>query len=901
MARAAPAIVAFNAGELSPRLDGRVDLQDGKYGKGCRTLENFIPLVQGGAQKRSGFRFVCDFPAEIRLTPFVFNRSDSYVLVWCTGKLFFARDGAPVVVARTITGATQANPVVITANAHGFANGADITVTGVLGMTEINNRRFTVANAATNTFELSGVNGTGYGAYVSGGSANYLNFITHPYSDAEIDTLQFAGQNDVVYIACPTQPPMKLSRFSDLSWTLAEVDFDHFPFSPENLDEESFVGASAGTGTGILLTSNVGVFSASMVGTYVKFREIPEAYNPEWKAKVDFDQVEYTAFQVNAASWEIGDRLQYEGRVYETERVVGGTGTTGSTPPVHDSGYASDGDMDFRFINYGYGYAVITNFTDAHRVLADVVVELPRSTLSPGKSVSSMSTANPIVVTMSANHDWETGDRVFFRSITGTFGTLVNNTLQTITRTGATTFTIPLNGAGLAGGLGFANRMDVSRNANGAQSRIYPSLWRWSFGAWDAVRGYPRAVTFFEDRLIWAGTTSNPQTCWASVTGKYEDHTTFDEDDAALVFSIGSSEPIEWLIDQNGLVIGTAGDEFSTPRDAVEPLTPQTVNTIRRRSQYGSRRNVPPISTDNVLLFVPAAGRKLRELVFDDDQGGLVGPDMTRLADHITLGLIKGMAFQSEPNRLLWVWLESGELVCLTYERDEQVTGWHRHPQVGADAIVRSAAVIPHPDGDGDQMWVLVERTIEAATVRSLEYLEKEWTRDMALEDAFFVDSGMTYDGAATATITGLWRLRNLSVEVLADGVSVGPLTVSAAGNVTLPSAASVVQVGLGYDAVLSPMRIEAGSSDGTAQGKTKRFVNVKLRLDQTGEGLFMGPSEDEATEEVALTSGALTDGDTALLPWPGGFESDGIIVIVHSKPTPCTITAILPRMQVND
>lgn len=72
---------------------------------------------------------------------------------------------------RTITGATAANPVVITSTAHGFINGDVIYIDGVIGMTQINGLTFTVASSAANTFALSGINGTAYTAYSSAGSA----------------------------------------------------------------------------------------------------------------------------------------------------------------------------------------------------------------------------------------------------------------------------------------------------------------------------------------------------------------------------------------------------------------------------------------------------------------------------------------------------------------------------------------------------------------------------------------------------------------------------------------------------------------------------------------------------------------------------------------------------------
>jgi hypothetical protein len=72
---------------------------------------------------------------------------------------------------KTITGITAANPPVVTSAAHGLANGAVVVITGVVGMTQVNNRAFVVANQAANTFELKGVDGTGFTTYGSGGSA----------------------------------------------------------------------------------------------------------------------------------------------------------------------------------------------------------------------------------------------------------------------------------------------------------------------------------------------------------------------------------------------------------------------------------------------------------------------------------------------------------------------------------------------------------------------------------------------------------------------------------------------------------------------------------------------------------------------------------------------------------
>lgn len=918
MAKSSPAILSLNAGELSPRLDGRTDLE--KYSKGCRTLRNFLPLVQGGVTKRVGTRFLMEAPSARRLVPFVFNAADSFVLVFYPQKIEFYQGHTPVFSGSyTATGASKTNPVVITvASTAGLSNGDSVFIDVLTsGMTQLARRRFTVKGLTGTTFQLYDptgifpVNGTSYDTFASGFTVWRIYSLATPFdaAGADVDALQFAQQNDVVYMACPTHAPMKLSRFAADDWTIEEVPFKHFPFSPENLDEQNFVAATTSLSTTQLLSS-AGIFTPSMVGSYVKLREIAEAYNPEWAADTDLDLEKFRAFQANATTFQAGDRIQYEGRVYEMSRR-GTNGFTGSAPPTHDSGFASDGLSDWEFINYGYGYARIIAVNDAYSASATVIVPFPKSTLSFLESCSASAT-NPIVITTGTAHDWETGDKVFFRALGGTFGTALNNTLQTITRTGSTTFTVAVNGTGLAGASGQVYRLYAAANATGLNGRIYPSMFRWSFGAWDAVRGYPRAVSFYEDRLLWAGTTSNPQTCWASRPGRYEDHATFDDDDSALTFTLSTSDPIAWIRDNSGLVIGTAGSEFSTERNAAEPLSAETVNTIRQRSQYGSRLNVAPMLIENVIVFLQSRGLKLRELVYDDTQGSLVASDLMRLADHLTgAGLVKELAFAGEPFRTLWCVLEnqSGiakDLLGFTYERDEQVYAWHRHSFGGSFCFPVSAAVIPHPLGDQDSTLLLIQRSIDGSARR---YVERITGRVPAnniprREDPlswFYADSHVIYSDTSTTTISGLMNWAGETLQVLGPDGYMGEFTVSATGKITLPTAVTDAIIGYGMNCVASPMRIESGSQDGTAQGKTKRAVSLRLRLMDTGRGLYMGPTEETATEEVVIADGALKSGDTDLLPWPGGWETDGIIVLKHDKPTPCEITSIMVRMVTSD
>jgi hypothetical protein len=906
MARFSPAVQSFNAGEFSRRLEGRSDLD--KYAAACRTCDNFVPTVQGAAVKRSGTRFVHPAKAPNKtavLIPFRFSVADNYVLEFGDLYMRVFRDGEVVLEAnKTITGTTNATPVVVTSNAHGFSNGNQVLISGT-GIAALDGRFWQVAGVTANTFELAGSTAPG-STSVTGTVARVYEIVT-PYAEAELRSINAGAQiGDVVYLAHPNHPPHKLSRTGHTAWTLTEIAFTWQAFAPENLDTDDAISASAATGSSITLTSPNGHFTAGMVGTYVRLREEIEANHPEWTSNENFPGSEYAAFIAGGAggSMDDGDTVQFEGRVYELLEDHADT-NSGFVGPIHEDGVKSDGRWDWRFINHGSGYARITAFTSAFRVTATVVKELPRSVVSPSLSIASITGAIAGTQIEITAHGLDVGDKVFVFGVAGTIGATLNNKKWTvIQRIDANNFRLDTgNTLLLSGSLGTVVQYRWD-GKNSAAARVYPTLHQWAFGAWSAVRGYPKAVVNFEDRLGWLGTESDPTAAWFSRTSRYEDHRTTSEDDSALLVVLNAEDPIEWAVAANkSLRIGTAGSEFaSLPSTTDEPLTPGNVATrIVRAGSYGSRAAVPPVRAENVVLFPQRAGRKIRELspVLEEE-----APDLTILAEHATRGIVRQMVFQAEPDRIVWVLLEDGSVRGFAYERVQQVTGWFRMTIGGTDVAVESLAVIPHPDGDRDQLWLFVRRTIAGSTFRYIEILEPLWESGDVITDAVFVDSCVTYSGAPATAIGGLLHLEGQSVQAFADGIFVGTFTV-VSGSITIPAAASLVQIGLGYTAILETMRIEGGRADGTAQGKKKRIEALVARLDDTGEGLRFGPDASRATEPVQteegreIAPGTLYSDDTRALPFPGGHERAGRIAFRHATPSPCTIVALFPEISV--
>ena len=144
--------------------------------------------------------------------------------------LDFLGDGQITEGNKVISAITKANPGVVTATSHGYSNGDFVNISGVVGMTEVNNKTFKVANKATNTFQLTDIDGTNvnttnFTTYGSGGIANKIYQITTEFTTAQLFDLKFAQSADVMYITHPNHEASKLSRTGHTSWSLDEVDF----------------------------------------------------------------------------------------------------------------------------------------------------------------------------------------------------------------------------------------------------------------------------------------------------------------------------------------------------------------------------------------------------------------------------------------------------------------------------------------------------------------------------------------------------------------------------------------------------------------------------------------------------------------------------------------------------
>lgn len=446
---------------------------------------------------------------------------------------------------------------------------------------------------------------------------------------------------------------------------------------------------------------------------------------------------------------------------------------------------------------------------------------------------------------------------------------------------------------------------------------------RWKLGAWSNATGFPSTATFFEQRIYAANTTEQPQTLWASQSDDFEnqkpdnDADTVEADDAfSRTLSADSVDAILWLsAGEDRLFIGTSGGEW-VPRSTGESLTALDIS-IRRQTTHGSAR-IQPLRVGSIVLLVQRAKRKIRELGLSQQSvnDSYTAPDMSRLASHIMRGGAVEMDYAEEPESILWVVRNDGQLLSMTYRRDEEVVGWGRHILGGAfgsgNAVVESVTVIPGTNGSGqvqdssarDEVWLIVKRTINGSTKRYVEFLEQSFETGDDQEDAYYVDSMVTYDGASATTLTGFDHLEGQTARIWANG-AIHPNKTVSSGQIVLDSGKTVVQAGLGYTHTLKTLKVKAGNPAGTPIGKKKRIYGLTFVL-LNSHTIKYGPDTDNLSERDfrvitdPMDAGAPLFTGEKFVEFPGGWTEDARIIIQSSDPAPFTLLAIAPEISVN-
>lgn len=768
-----PGQSSFSRGEVDPALFGRVDLQ--AYPSALRTSRNGFVRTEGSWTNRPGTQFIGGAlnptPNGSVLLPFVFNVGQAYVVEVGTGsngiQVFY--QGAPIVAGPLVTinaafRQNDVNPVgahvhISTVGPHGLSVGSNITIAGITGDygALALNGNWTVWKV-WNPGEFSCTAPVyNFVNYTGGGTVQTNIVFASPYLLAELPALRFSQSADTLTIVHQNHPPYEFKRTGASSFTFQPAVYTNGPFAPLNSDGTTLVYASGISGT-VNLVSTAPIFNANQVGGlfYLAQQDLTPIF-PWEPSKLLISGAAGNPFGQYCRS----NLKNYRCVAADNASALGIA--TGSVAPSHTQGTQWDGNrlpianfadhagVAWQFQDFAYGVVLITAYTSPTQVQAVVQpVVSGQAALLPLSVVGPRTTTNG---PYSFTGDGVTKD---FSPMAGV--TQSDPNLYFVTFDGVWVapgnYTINLAGTHIIFNSPPANSVAiVVRETNGLRATSF-----WAFGAFSVDQGYPAAVSYFPDRLIFGGTTQQPVGIFASQTSNYHNFAVgapiVNSDAFSVFLNARQLNKISDLIPLQDLIVGTANILWRLwPGVQGTALGPLSISATPQ-AFVGEHVNAAAVLYGDSAIYCTYGGRRIRDLLYQFAYDKYTGTELTAYSRHLVpFGVnIVEMAYAPDPWTMLFALRSDGVLLTCTYVRDQQMTAWSRWDTAGTfdDVVVV-------PENNSYAVYVTANRTINGVAVRYVERLnQREVLTNL---DWRFADSSLTYDGrntsAATMNLTG--------------------------------------------------------------------------------------------------------------------------------------------------
>lgn len=821
MSRTNILINSLNTGEVSELIESRSDLA--KYAAACKTLENALPLVEGGAKKMPGTVFAgiaanggplgTASTGKSRLVPFEFSTSQTAILeffaggvrIWIDGGLVvgsdaglidyapgttyaldqqvvlgsyvrlstfsvatppyliiqapYAEGAVPVLITLgvnsgntlsvTKTGSTPNQGIkILLANATAILNSSAAIQAAIQGLHFLNSptRNYIDLNswvaywdsvAATppvTSVAASAIMGGGGLIYESLVGSNTDNFppanpasweaftpnapivVMTPYAEGDLFALDTSTQSaDVLYIVHSSYPPASLSRYSDTTWL-------YRPLAIYGTTDVVKTGFSAlGQVISLISQANPCVVVVSGSSTAQPFFNGDRIYINECAGMVELNEGQFLVSNIAYGSPTI-TVIDSSG----TSTTVTGTGWYFNISPLGVAGGGPVGTLGGpsgppSFIDDPTGTYTATGGSGTG--LTIFVQGTPTNPDLKQWIISSFQVAAP-------GTGYNVGDTVDI----SVEGFQVSTQVTSIVGSG------PIDSTGFL------------QYAGGGFAVATPALF---VGAGN----YPACNTLFQERHMLAGALNTPDQLNGSVQDDYPDFICDpNEDDYAIQFTLVSQQVngIRWMMGTpTALMLGTSGGVWAMFTADGQSLSQVDVDASLQTT-IGTG-NVAPQLVNSDVIWLTRAGTVVRLLLFNFVTNQWEGPDLTRLNRDITIGTsaatsgIVQTSFQSAPYPIFWAVRADGQLIGMTYEREEQVFAWFR---VVTDGVIESVACISQDDAE-DQLWISVARTVNGVVQRYIEYFAPQELYHQ-LSNAWFVHSGLQFQGVGPFSITGI-------------------------------------------------------------------------------------------------------------------------------------------------
>ena len=838
MARVQALQGSFVTGEISPRMQGNVLLES--YKSSLATCLNYVVAPQGAVMRRPGTRYVTPAKndSEVRLIPFNYGQGQSYVIEAGAAYFrFFTADGV------LMDGPSSSTPLEVSTDADGDAV---------------------------------------------------------PYAVADLDALDITQSADTLFIVHPSYRPYTLKRTGTYTWVFAKLDLKHGPFDPVNVSD-----------TVLHVDMTSGSLDKDRMADIIQTS--------------DYIDITNERFSVTKHPFVNGQKIYFESSSSLPTGIDAGPGT---------QYYIINATENTFQVSTAYSGTPVNVSAIGSGTLTIWKQFIPKDTTITLTSYNLLSDCNFTASDNKFNktsHGFANGTKMrFVRSVPVSeftietiyyvVGTATNDFQLSASEdgsavTGATNFqatTLHANGIlGINSDTGFQTT-DVNRYIR-LNNEIYPHIrWgyaqiatrtstsvvtakvkeslanefttkEWALGAFSGTTGYPRTVQIYQQRLVFAGTTSEPQNIYFSKTGDFNNFATTEEfgkdsgsvdstgakivteqifDDNAITLQISSDtvDLIEWLNEDARLSLGTSGGIFQVyGSDTDSTLTPFNF-TIKKITDWASEDTALPQKIGNNLLYVQQNGRKVRELIFDNEQERYSADDISIRSENLSQEGIVEMSYQDQPHALLWCRKADGKLASCTYVRNQQVIGWHRHEIAGthteATANYGSHAKVERmvsiPRTNYDQMWFVVKRSINLGIV----------TADASTDKLALSGHGM---------VNGT-RVRVSTTDTLPAGLGAGDYYVRDTATNDFKVEATV---GGGAVNITS-----AGTGTHTVKMMDRRYVEY---LDK-----FYDSSETDANAAHFLDGGAIySGGSTTSITGLGYLEGETVSLLVDGAAQP--------------
>ncbi|WP_305986122.1 hypothetical protein [Roseibium sp. MMSF_3544] len=714
--------------------------------------------------------------------------------------------------------------------------------------------------------------------YTNAGRVGTVEVAT-PYAKSVLANLKFVQSTDTLFIAGGGVAPQALKRLGETSWTIEAMAFEDGPFLDVNISPTNLTPAETGNPvpdmtsntapSGAVSASN-GSSSAWQVFNRSPGKVVLSSGSTGWVQYQFPAAVVIDAYMLQAPS----DNSQNDDMPWQWNIEASNDGASWTILDSQDGQdtWASSEWRDYAFYNetafshYRLSFTQGGGANSDNSAIGQLVFHQSGATQTPFDLTASDVTGINGGTGFQAS---DTGRHIRLRGSDGFW-----RWLKVTSVTSTTAVKVQVFGQTLP---------DTSSQ----------SIWR--LGAWSPTTGWPETVGWHKNRLAFAGTSEEPQKIWESQTEDFNNfsvsHVLQASDAVTAGILSGQVNRIQWLVDDNDLIIGTTRAVRSLGKATVQdPYGPENVEQSPD-TNFGANA-IAPIKVGSVLFYFGPYGTDMREMAYDLSADGRISQSVSEVQSHLFRNGISGACYQQYPDSIIWAWDASGTAIGFTYERQQQVYGMHRHDFGG---VVECMADLT--GANSDEVWMIIKRTINGQVRRYIEIMQRPFLGGQ-IEDAWHLDCAARYSGAAVNSLSGLSHLEGMAVVLYADGTDY-PATV-AGGQVSLPNGrtAGNILIGLDVKAQAKTLPFPINAQDGSAMGRKTRIDDCRTAVFETGtlkagsdntylDELIFYEAGDSYGEPAPLRTGVL---DQVI---ETRWEDGGQLSLEASGGKPCTILAV--------